>query len=223
MKKTALFLLVPLLSLAVLTGCKGIDYEKHLSDVRSDLFAAETEDFSLTLSCITRETPYAADGVACNTLKLIEIAVKPSESTDGSKSYRIELSGEPAISGELSYRTVKEDYFLSQGVSAFPEGSVTVRLSDDGETTEITATSVKTEKTLSPEEALGCGTGARRPHDGGRHVRGRIHGAPHAAQPQLLLRGHHGEEGERRPPPRRRDGRSLSAQGAVAPSAFAPV
>ena len=154
MKKAALFLLVPLLSLVLLAGCKGTDYTKHLSDVRSDLFAAETEDFSLTISCITRETPYAADGVACNTLKLIEIAVKPSEGMDGSKSYRIALSGEPAISGELSYRTVKGDYFLSQGVSAFPEGSVTVRLSEDGKTTELTATSVRTEKTLSPEEAL---------------------------------------------------------------------
>ena len=98
----------------------------------------------------------------CNTQKLIEIAVKPSESTDGSKSYRIELSGEPAISGELSYRTVKGDYFLSQGVSAFPEGSVTVRLSEDGKTTEIAATSVKTEKTLSPEEALNFAVDAER-------------------------------------------------------------
>ena len=162
MKKAALFLLVPLLSLVLLAGCKGTDYTKHLSDVRSDLFAAETEDFSLTISCITRETPYAADGVACNTLKLIEIAVKPSEGMDGSKSYRIALSGEPAISGELSYRTVKGDYFLSQGVSAFPEGSVTVRLSEDGKTTEIAATSVRTEKTLSPEDALRFAVDAER-------------------------------------------------------------
>lgn len=162
MKKAALFLLVPLLSLVLLAGCKGTDYTKHLSDVRSDLFAAETEDFSLTILCITRETPYAADGVACNTLKLIEIAVKPSEGMDGSKSYRIALSGEPAISGELSYRTVKGDYFLSQGVSAFPEGSVTVRLSEDGKTTELTATSIRTEKTLSPEEALNFAVDAER-------------------------------------------------------------
>ena len=162
MKKAALFLLVPLLSLVLLAGCKGTDYTKHLSDVRSDLFAAETEDFSLTLSCITRETPYAADGIACNTQKLIEITLKPSEDTDGAKAYRIELSGEPAISGELSYRTVKGDYFLSQGVSAFPEGSVTVRLSEDGKTTELTATSIRTEKTLSPEEALNFAVDAER-------------------------------------------------------------
>ena len=162
MKKTALFLLLSLLSLAVLTGCKGTDYTKYLSDVRSDLFAAETEDFSLTISCVTRETPYAADGIACNTQKLVEIALKPSQDTDGSKIYRIALSGEPAVSGELSYRTVKGDYFLSQGVSAFPEGSVTVRLSEDGKTTEIAATSVRTEKTLSPEDALNFAVDAER-------------------------------------------------------------
>ena len=78
MKKAALFLLVPLLSLVLLAGCKGTDYTKHLSDVRSDLFAAETEDFSLTISCITRETPYAADGVACTRSDLIEIVLKPA-------------------------------------------------------------------------------------------------------------------------------------------------
>ena len=155
-------LLVPLFALPFLAACKQEDYSRHLSDVRSDLFVAETEEFSLAISCITRETPYAADGIACNTLKLVEITLKPSQDTDGSKIYRIALSGEPAVSGELSYRTVKGDYFLSQGVSAFPEGSVTVRLSEAGKTTEIAATSVRTEKTLSPEEALNFAVDAER-------------------------------------------------------------
>lgn len=154
MKKTALFLLIPLLASAALTGCKGEDYAAHLSDVRSDIFSAETEDFSLTLSCITREAPYAADGVACATQELIEIVLKPKESADGTKSYSVALHGEPAVSGELSYRTVKGDYFLSESVSSFPEGSVSLRLTEDGEATELTAASVKTQNTLTPEEAL---------------------------------------------------------------------
>ena len=163
MKKLPIALLVPLFALASLTGCGGEDYAEHISDVRSDCFLAETEDLSLTVSCISREVPYAADGVACTRSDLIEIVLKPAADRESENaSYSVTLHGTPAVSGELSYRSVKGDYFLSQGVSAFPEGSVTVRLSEDGKTTEIAATSVRTEKTLSPEDALRFAVDAER-------------------------------------------------------------
>lgn len=152
MKKLFL-LLIPLLALPSLAGCKGEDYTKYLSFVKSDVFVAETEDFSLTLSCITREVPYASDGVACAGQQLIEIELKPVE-TDGTESYSVVLEGTPALSGELSYRSVQGDWFLSQSVTSFPAGSVSLRLSKDGESTELTASSVRTENTLTPEEAL---------------------------------------------------------------------
>ena len=161
MKKMFL-LLVPLFALPFLAACKQEDYSRHLSDVRSDIFVAETEEFSLAISCITRETPYAADGVACNTRDMLEIVLKPSEEADGTASYSAALHGTPSVSGELSYRSVRGDYYLSQGVTDFPEGSVTVRITKDGETQEVTAASVKSAETLTPKEALNFAVGEER-------------------------------------------------------------
>ncbi|PWM51177.1 MAG: hypothetical protein DBX60_07435 [Bacillota bacterium] len=155
MKKLPIALLVPLFALAALTGCGGEDYAEHISDVRSDCFLAETEDFSLTVSCISREVPYAADGVACTRSDLIEIVLKPAADRESENaSYSVTLHGTPAVSGELSYRSVKGDYFLSQGVTAFPEGSISLTVVENGTAHEITATSVRTQEMLTPEEAV---------------------------------------------------------------------
>ena len=92
MKKLPIALLVPLFALAALTGCGGEDYAEHISDVRSDCFLAETEDFSLTVSCISREVPYAADGVACTRSDLIEIVLKPAADRESENaSYSVTL------------------------------------------------------------------------------------------------------------------------------------
>lgn len=151
--KKLLLLLIPLLALPLLSGCKGEDYTKYLSEVKSDVFAAETEDFSLTLSCIRREEPYLSDGVACPMQPLIEIVLKPA-AADGTEEYSLSLAGVPALSGELSYRTAKGDYYLLQPASEFPEGSVSLTVTKNGESLQLTAMSVKTHTMLTPEEAL---------------------------------------------------------------------
>ena len=151
--KKLLMLFIPLFALPLFSGCKGEDYKKYLSEVTSDVFAVETEDYSLTLSCIAREVPYVSDGVACPMQNVVEIVLKPQE-TDSAASYCVVLEGMPALSGELSYRTAKGDWFLSGSVENFPEGSVSLSIQKDGETASLTARSVKTENTLTPEEAL---------------------------------------------------------------------
>lgn len=138
--------------LPVLTACGGYDYRKHVSEIRSDLFCAETEEYSLTLACISREYPYALDGVAAERSDLVEITLVPTHNR--AEEFTVTVLGETEWGGEMSYRNVRGDYFYSQGVTSFPEGSVTLRVTcDDGEQ-EIVATSVKNENTLSPEEAL---------------------------------------------------------------------
>ena len=163
MKKLPLHFLFPSLPLPPSQDAGARTMQSTSPTSGATASSPKRRDFSLTVSCISREVPYAADGVACTRSDLIEIVLKPAADRESENAiYSVTLHGTPAVSGELSYRSVKGDYFLSQGVSAFPEGSVTVRLSDDGETTEITATSVKTEKTLSPEEALRFAVDAER-------------------------------------------------------------
>lgn len=124
------------------------DYAKHLSEIKRDVFLAETEGFSLTLSCIEREHPYASDGVTCPMTKLVEIAV----TADGGSALTVSVDG--GFGGEMSYRSVENDWFYSESVKTFPEEKVSVSVTKDGITTEILATSIKNEDTMSAEEAL---------------------------------------------------------------------
>lgn len=154
MKKKSLAacsLLLPLSFLPLFTGCGGnYDYTKHLSEIKSDIFIAETEEFSITLSFTEREYPYADDGIACPRSNLAEISLTATTSAD----YSVFVTGESEWGGETSYCNVRGDYYYSQGLDVFPEGKVAMRVVWGEETREIVATSVKTEKTISPEEAL---------------------------------------------------------------------
>ena len=154
-----LLLLVP--ALAACGG--GYNYAAHLSEVRSDIFCAETEEFSVTLNCVLREYPYAADGVASPMQKLVEISVSPAENTAEEYSvYVLGENGEQILGGEASFRNFAGDWYFSQSVETFPETSVSLRVTWGENVRELAATSVKNEKTLSAEDALGCAIEAER-------------------------------------------------------------
>ena len=152
MKKFAYaLLLVPfLLFLAACGG--GYDYTKHLSEVKSDIFRAETDDFSVTVTCISREHPYASDGITCPLSDLVEIVVIPTDKADA--DYSVFLLGDCEIGGEMSFRSVEDDWFYSESITEFPKGSVSIRLERGEQKWEFLATSVKNEATMSATEAL---------------------------------------------------------------------
>lgn len=154
-----------LLMMPALAACGGnYDYGKHVSEVRSDLFRAETEEFSVSLACVSREHPYATDGVACPTADLIEISLSPAHIT--AETYRIFVVGERTMGGEASFRNFASDFFYSESVESFPEGRVSLRVEWGDEVRELTATSVKNEDTLSPMQALDCAVEAEKKHIG---------------------------------------------------------
>lgn len=152
MKKVFCILCALFAVLPMLTGCGGYDYSKHISEARYDLFTAETEEFSLTLSCVAREYPYLSDGIACPMTKTAELSLRPKERAAG--GYELYVRGETEWGGDASFRNTHGDYFYSQGVEVFPEKQVTVRIVWDGGEKELTATSVKNEKTISVSQAL---------------------------------------------------------------------
>ncbi len=142
-----------LLSLPLLAACgKPYDYSAHVSELRSDIFKAETDEFSVTLSCVSREYPFAADGVACPKADLVEISLVPVQKNDTYSVFFKTSTGEQG--GEAAFRNACGDYFFSESVTAFPEGSVSIRVTWNDETREVTATSVKNQKTLSPSDVL---------------------------------------------------------------------
>ena len=135
--------------LPALTACGGYDYSAHISEAKSDLFCAETDEFTVTVS---REYPYVADGITCPMNSVMEVSLVPAKSQIC--DYEVYLLGETTWGGETSFRTYAGDYFYSESVRKFPEGSVTVQIKWEDETRELTATSVKNEKTLSVNEIL---------------------------------------------------------------------
>lgn len=150
--KRILFSAVTALCMTALCACGNkCDYTDYLSDVRSDLFCAETENFSVTLSCVSREYPYVSDGVASAKTDLVEIVLK----SESGGTYEIYILDDTVWGGEMSFRNVSGDYYYSRGTERFPEGSVSLRVVRNGkEETTVTATSVKNENTLSVDGAL---------------------------------------------------------------------
>ena len=159
MKKRFLSLLALTLFLPAFAACAPYDYSDRLSEVRSDLFVAETEDFTLQLSCLEREYPYADDGVPCPMSKTLQVELVPVVKPDGDVEIYI---GDGGTGGEASYRTAYGDYTFSVGTDVFPQESVSLRVEYGGKTHTIAATSVRTAETLTPAKALAKGVEAER-------------------------------------------------------------
>lgn len=153
MKKTLICLILPVLFLLCVTACKKNSYTSQISDLRSDLFVAETDRFSLSLACVSRESPYLQDGICAEKSDLIEIVLTPKHPATESE-YAVFLLSENNLGGSMSFRSVKNDYFFSHGVKSFPQTSVTLQIKCGNETIDLVATSVKNENTISADEAL---------------------------------------------------------------------
>lgn len=154
-----LSLLLPLLFLPV--GCKQApDYFAFVSDVRSDIFRAETPEFEVTVSCLEREHPFAPDGVVSPKSRTVEVVLAEKSPSGG--EYEVYFLEDMPRGGDMSFRNVTGDYYFSRGVENFPSGSLSLRIVYGETTKELFLTSVKSEKTLLPEEALSLAVSAER-------------------------------------------------------------
>ncbi len=160
MKKAFCSLLALLALLPALSACSAYDYFERVSEIKSDIFLAETEEFSLSLACVSREHPYLSDGVPCERSSLVEITLTDDGARE--RDYRVYVLDEKTWGGDMSYRSVRGDYFYSQGVEKFPETSVSLRVEWEEGAREICATSVRSETTLTPQQALDAAVQAER-------------------------------------------------------------
>ncbi len=153
-----LFLLLLPLVLLFCGGCKkSVNYLDYVSELRSNIFLAKTEDFSLRIYAVNKETPYATDGIPEKCTPRVEAyLVAP----DGTKSAELELLlGEKSLGGEMSYDNVKCEYFYSATADISELYSIPCTLRYGDTEVQLTATSVKTEQTLTPKAALDKLTG----------------------------------------------------------------
>ncbi len=135
------------------SACKNeIRYFDYASEVRSNILLAEADGFSLRAYAVEKEYPYETDGIKRDTSTRAEVyLVAPSGDKTCNISFTVEQN---TYGGEASFDNVKAEYYYSctLDISAVTQICFTIEFGE--ETKELTAVSVKTEATLSPENAL---------------------------------------------------------------------
>ncbi len=146
-----LLLLIPL-ALFFSSCQKKIEYFSYVSELRNNLFLARTEEFSLKIYSVVKESPYHADGVAQPAAPRFE-AYLVAPSGDKTVTLSFPANGRE-YGGEMSYDNVKGEYFYACALDASALPSIECKILYGEREVTLTAKSVLTEHTLSPEVVL---------------------------------------------------------------------
>ena len=137
--------------LSLFCGCaKKVNYLDYISEKRSDIYLYSNDGFEIKIYKSLKETPYATDGIKSEMSELTEIFVKLTKNYD-----EVNISVGNA-EGEMSYRAVENEYYLSLSDGGISGDSVEVTLTFGGESSTYTATSVTYQGLISCEDAVLC-------------------------------------------------------------------
>ena len=148
------FLLIGLILLLLpLSACqKQINYFDYVSELRRDIFLAEVDGFSLRIYNVVKETPYAPDGIPKERSARVETYLVPP---DGSKTCHLTFTiNQNTYGGEMSFDNVKSEYYYACTLDISSASEIPCRIEYGDKTLEITARSVRTADTLTPEHIL---------------------------------------------------------------------
>ena len=147
-----LFLFCAIL-LILACGCKHeINYIDYVSELRNNIFLANTENLHIRIYSVVKEYPYATDGIAHEKSARTEVYLA---APDGTQNYTISLYvDDKEYGGELSYDNVKGEYFLSFTLDCAHLREIVCNLSCGETQIQCTATSVLQEETLTPQDIL---------------------------------------------------------------------
>lgn len=151
--KNALCLLLALLFSCLLAACnKEIDYFDYVSELRSNIFLAEADGFSLRIYAVTKENPYLTDGIPMERSTRVEaylIAPEGDEACNFAFTYADKTHG-----GEMSFDNVKTEYYYSCTLDVSEATELPCHIEYGEKTLDLKAVSVRTEDTLTPQNIL---------------------------------------------------------------------
>lgn len=155
-KKSLLSLFLVFFSLfpfIALNSCsQKIDYFDYLSELRDNLLYANTEELSLRIYSVKKETPYAMDGIKKECSKRAEIyLITPEGDKDCFISFTV---NEKEYSGDMSYDNVKREYYFICSANLSMEKEIVCKIVYGEKELELCAKSVLDNQTLSPKNAL---------------------------------------------------------------------
>ncbi len=131
---------------------ESVDYFTYVSELRSNVFLAEKEGYSLRIFAVEKEYPYAADGVKRDTSLRTEIHFfAPSGEKTTTVSF---LVNDKNYGGEMSYDNVKASYYFSCSLDVSNLQNIDCTITYGEEKLSFCAQSVKTKNTLSPKAIL---------------------------------------------------------------------
>lgn len=153
MKKILCVLVILLGSVLALSGCaKSVDYLTYVSEKRTDIYSYSNDGLEINIYLSEKETPYFADGIKGNVSVLTEIFVKLPKTEE-----QVSVSV-GAISGQMNYRAVENDYYLSVSDGSIQGESAEVTLTRGGESKAYSAMNVKHGGVISCDDAVKCVT-----------------------------------------------------------------
>lgn len=160
MKKAALALAI-VLSVAAAMGicsCKGqTDYFSYVSELRSDLFAGEKDDFCVTVYSGMKEKPFAHDGTANQAELCLSVKLVMREKINEAVTVKLEYDG-AKYEKTLEYNPVLTTLAADIYVQALPENKITVTVTHGEQATVIEAVSKRLPDTVEYVKALAAAT-----------------------------------------------------------------
>lgn len=142
-----------LLFLVSFSACKkNIDYFDYVSECRSNIFIAETDEYRLRIYAVTKEIPYVTDGIPKELSTRTEVFfIAPSGDKDCSLYFTV--NGKE-YGGELSYDNVKAEYYYSCTLDASACRELSCRIQYGDTEMQLRAASVLKVSTLSAKSVL---------------------------------------------------------------------
>ncbi len=146
------FLLLLCLSLCLFSCKKEIRYFDYVSELRSNVLLASNDEFSLRVYSIKKESPYSADGVPREINLRTELwLVAPTGAQECNLTFTVD--GNP-YGGEMAYDNVKGEYYLACNLDTSALSEMECNISYGEQEYTLTAKSVLSQDTLSPETVL---------------------------------------------------------------------
>ena len=146
-------LLLALLLLAVFSGCKKeMDYLPYVSELRSNILIADGDGFTLRIYAVDKENPYLPDGIPREGNTRVEMYLT---APDGKETYHIYFTFDGReFGGEMSYDSVKAEYFFSCTLDISKVETLPCRLKYSDNEITLDAHSIRQENTLTAKEIL---------------------------------------------------------------------
>ena len=129
-----------------------LDYFDYVSELRSNVLIAQTENYALRVYAVEKETPYNADGVRREMTTRAEVYFT-APSGDKTTNLTFTINGK-THSGEMSYDNVKEEYFFSVSTDLSKAERLDFHIKHGKEEMTFQAKTIKTASTLSAKTIL---------------------------------------------------------------------